>query len=52
MIMVCQHRSRNCYKCTALVGGVDNEENYATVGAEGIREIPGTFNFVVNLKAH
>ena len=39
MIMMCQCRFINCYKCTPLVGDVDNGGGYACGGARGPREI-------------
>lgn len=38
MIMMCECRFTSCYKCTSLVGDVDNEE-YCLMGVGNTKEI-------------
>ena len=43
-MIICQCRFMNCNKCTALVGEVDNEESYSSVGVGAVwkMSVPST----------
>jgi len=51
VIMMCQCRLINCYKCTILVGDVDNCIDYACVGQMSCgKSLDLPLDFAVNIK--